>query len=283
MTLGNFIAGVKQANLPQKKENWFVRSKRKKFVPTDNSIQACEASCFARVPRPSTDCSMSMSSTDKGLLTPQNCAVVFLDHQPQMFAAVSGPDRKGLLDSVLVLARAAKIFRVPVILSLIEFKEFVGKLAPELSEEFPEHAIVKRTSINAWDDPRFVAAIKHTGRRNFLLAGLWSEACLVFPALQMLDEGYGIYVVKDASWGTNGAAHDMALRRVEQAGGVSLTALQVLLELQRDWAKSDHYEEVMAMVKPCCQMNCPEEDFRATTADDPAPNNKLTPHPEAAS
>lgn len=143
---------------------------------------------------------MSMSSTDKGLLTPQNCAVVFLDYQPQMFAAVSTPQRQNLIESVLVLARAARIFGVPVIFSVIECKEFSGKLAPELVGQFPRQVALKRTSMNAWDDPRFVAAIKQTGRRNFLLAALWSEACLVFPALQMLEEGYGIYVVKDASW-----------------------------------------------------------------------------------
>lgn len=209
---------------------------------------------------------MSMSSTDKGLLTPQNCAVVFLDHQPQMLATLSSLERKDLLESMLVLARAAKIFRVPVILSVIEFKEFVGELAPELGDQFPGHALLKRTSMNAWDDERFVAAAKQTGRRNFILAALWSEASLVFPALQMLEEGYGIYVVKDASRGTTPAAHDMALRRVEQAGGVSLTALQVLLELQRDWAKSDHYEEVMAVVRPCCRTTFQEENLLTTTA-----------------
>lgn len=215
---------------------------------------------------------MSMSSTDKGLLTPQNCAVVFLDYQPQMLAAISGPEREHLFGNVLVLARAAKIFSVPVIFSVIECKEFVGHLAPQLIEQFPERAPLKRTSMNAWDDPRFVAAIKQTGRRNFLLAALWSEACLVFPALQMLEEGYGIYVIKDASRGTNQAAHEMALRRIEQAGGVSLTALQVLLEFQRDWANSDHYEEVMAMIKPCCWNNTPEEHLLATTASHANPN-----------
>ncbi|HEV2392824.1 MAG TPA: isochorismatase family protein [Verrucomicrobiae bacterium] len=202
-----------------------------------------------------------MGSTDKGLLTPQNCAVVFLDHQEQMLAAVSGQQRKDLLESVLVLARAAKLFGVPVILSVIECKEFTGNLTPQLIEEFPEQKPLKRTSLNAWDDARFAAAVKQSGRRNFLLAALWSEACLVFPALQMLEEGYGIYVVRDASSGTNPAAHEMALRRVEQAGGVSLSALQVLLEFQRDWAKTDHYEQVMAMIKPCCGMNGQEENF----------------------
>lgn len=195
---------------------------------------------------------MSMNSTDKGLLTPQNCAVVFLDHQRQMLAAVTEGEREDLLDNTRVLSRAAKLFNVPVILSVTKCKEFDGVLTPQLIEQFPEQVSLKRTSLNAWDDPHFVAAIKQTGRRNFLLAALWSEACLVFPALQMLEEGYGIYVIKDASCGTNRAAHEMALRRIEQAGGVSLTARQVLLELQRDWANADHSEEVMTMLRPCC-------------------------------
>jgi nicotinamidase-related amidase len=220
---------------------------------------------------------MSMSTTDKGLLTPQNCAVVFLEYQPQMLSAVSGPERQDLLESVLVLARAAKIFGVPVILSVLEFKEFAGTLAPQLGDQFHGQAPLTRTSMNAWDDARFVAAIKQTGRRNFLLAALWSEACLVFPALQMLEEGYGIYVVKDASCGTNRAAHEMALRRVEQAGGVSVTALQVLLEFQRDWAKADHYEEVMAIVRPCCAMSRHEEDLLGEAPGNVSLNRKAHP------
>jgi nicotinamidase-related amidase len=211
---------------------------------------------------------MSMSSTDKGLLTPQNCAVAFIDHQPQMLSMVADEERKSLLENILVLARAAKIFHVPVILSVIQFKEFVGELTPQLRDQFPDQACLKRSSMNAWDDAQFVAAIKQTGRRNFVLSALWSEACLVFPALQMLEDGYGIYVVKDASCGTSRAAHEGALRRIEQAGGVSLTALQVLLEFQRDWAKSDHYEEVMAMVKPCCHMDSQRENLLGAPATD---------------
>jgi len=228
---------------------------------------------------------MSSSSTDKGLLTPQNCAVIFIDHQPQMLSALSSEERRSLLDGVLVLARAAKIFGVPVILSVIESREFAGELAAHLQDHFPDHTPLKCTSMNAWDDARFVAAVKQTGRRNFLLAALWSEACLVFPALQMLEEGYGIYVVKDASGGTRQDAHAMALRRVEQAGGVALTALQVLLEFQRDWAKPEHYEEVMAMVKPCCRMDSEESNRSVTTICDvsihcvPSPG-QLTPAQE---
>ena len=208
---------------------------------------------------------MSMSSTDKGLLTPDNCAVIFIDHQSQMFSRAASADWEDLLKNVLVLAKAAKVFGVPVILTAVECGEFKGKLAPQLLTLFPDQPPIQRSSLNAWDDQAFVAAVRHTGRRNFLMAGLWSEACLAFPALQMLEEGYGVYVVKDASRGTDQVAHDTALRRVEQAGGVSVTALQVLLELQRDWARAEHYDAVTAIVKERCGGYIPSDARPATT------------------
>ncbi|SRR6266478_3495550 len=195
---------------------------------------------------------MSASSTDKGLLTSDNCAVIFIDHQPQMFFGVANIDRQDLLNNVLVLAKAAKIFGVPVILTAVESKGFSGNITPQLLDLFPEQTPIERSSMNAWDSKEFVAAVKKTGRKNFLIAALWSEACLVFPASQMLEDGYGVYAVEDASGGTSRAAHDAAIRRIEQSGAVSLTALQVLLEFQRDWARKEHYEEVMAVVKEHC-------------------------------
>jgi nicotinamidase-related amidase len=200
---------------------------------------------------------MSVSSTDKGLLTPANCAVIFIDHQPELLTGIANGDRQDLLENLTVLAKAARIFGVPVILTAVESKGFSGKITPELLDLFPDHRPIERSSMNAWDDSAFVAAVRNTGRRNFLLAALWSEACLVFPALQMLEEGYGVYAVKDASWGTSSAAQEAALRRIEQAGGVSLTALQVLLEFQRDWARTEHEEEVMAIVKERCGRESP--------------------------
>jgi len=195
---------------------------------------------------------MSASSTDKGLLTPENCAIVFIDHQPQMFCCVANIDRQALLNNVLLLAKAARIFAVPVILTAIETTGFTGNITPELLDLFPDQAPIERTSMNAWDSKDFVVAVKRTGRKNFLLAALGSEVCLTFPALQMLEEGYGIYAVEDASGGTSQTAHAAAIRRIEQAGAVSLTALQVLLEFQRDWARKEHYEEVLTVVKEHC-------------------------------
>ena len=169
-----------------------------------------------------------------------------------MFFGVASIDRQTLLNNLLVLAKAAKIFRVPVILTAVESRGFSGDITPQLLALFPGQVPIERTSMNAWDSKEFTSAVKKTGRRNFLIAALWSEACLAFPALQMLEEGYGIYAVEDASGGTSQTAHAAAIRRIEQAGGVSLTALQVLLEFQRDWARREHYEEVLAVVKEHC-------------------------------
>jgi nicotinamidase-related amidase len=186
---------------------------------------------------------------NKGLLTPQNCAVVFIDYQPQMIFGVANIDRQTMLNNVLVLAKAAKTFKVPVVLTAVETRGFSGNTWPALLDLFPELEPVERSSMNSWDDKYFVEAVKRTGRKNLVMAALWTEACLTFPALDALNEGYSVFAVEDASGGTSHAAHEAAMRRIEQAGAVPVTALQVLLELQRDWARKEHYDEVLAIVK----------------------------------
>jgi len=195
---------------------------------------------------------MSASSTDKGLLTPENGAVIFIDHQPQMFFGVASMDRQDLLNNVLVLAKAARIFGLPVILTAVESKGFSGNITPQLLDVFPDQTPIERSSMNAWDSKDFVAAVKKTGRKNLIIAALWSEVCLAMPALQALTDGYAVYAVEDACGGTSLVAHNAAIRRIEQAGAVSVTALQVLLEFQRDWARKEHYEEVLAVVREHC-------------------------------
>ena len=192
---------------------------------------------------------MSVNPSDKGLLTPNNCVVLLIDHQPQMLMGVANVFRQILLKNLLVLANAAKIFRVPVVLTAIESKEFKGDLLPELLELFPDETPIKRTSMNSWESPAFVAEVKKTGRRNLVIAAPWTEVCLAMPALQALTDGYFVYAVEDASGGLSPVGHHAALRRIEQAGAVSVTALQVLLEFQRDWARSEHYNEVISTLK----------------------------------
>ena len=192
---------------------------------------------------------MSVNPSDKGLLTPDNCVVLFIDHQPQMFIGVASIFRQILLKNLLVLANAAKIFSVPVVLTAIESKEFKGDLFPELLELFPDEKPIKRSSMNSWESPAFVAEVKKTGRRNLVIAAPWTEVCLAMPALQALTDGYFVYAVEDASGGLSPVGHHAALRRIEQAGAVSVTALQVLLEFQRDWARSEHYNEAISTLK----------------------------------
>jgi nicotinamidase-related amidase len=197
---------------------------------------------------------MSVNPSDKGLLTPENCTVILIDHQPQMFFGVVSIDRQVLLNNLLVLAKAAKIFGVPVVLTAIECKEFKGGLLPELLELFPGETPIERSTMNSWDNGDFVAAVKKTGRRNLVIAALWTEVCLAMPALQALTDGYFVYAVEDASGGTSIVGHHAALRRMEQAGAVSVTALQVLLEFQRDWARHEHSDEVIRAVKAHCNL-----------------------------
>lgn len=187
-----------------------------------------------------------------GLLTPQNCTVIFIDHQPQMTFGVANIDRQTLLNNTLLLAKSAKVFKVPTILSTVETASFSGNMWPQLLDVFPDQKPIERTSMNSWEDKVFVAAVEKTGRKKLVMAALWTEVCLAFPAIQALEAGYEVYGVEDASGGTSVVAHEAAMRRIEQAGAVPVTALQVLLEFQRDWARKDTYNDVMAIVKEHC-------------------------------
>lgn len=183
------------------------------------------------------------------LLNADNCTVIFIDHQPQMSFGVASIDRHLLLNNVLGLARAAQAFNVPTILTTVETASFSGQMWPQLLDIFPDHEPVERTSMNSWEDSNFVAQVEKTGRKKLVIAALWTEVCLTFPALQAMEAGYEVYAVVDASGGTSPVAHDMAIQRITQAGAVPVTWQQVLLEFQRDWARKDTYDAVIDIVK----------------------------------
>jgi nicotinamidase-related amidase len=184
------------------------------------------------------------------LYTPQDSAVVFIDHQPQMTFGVASIDRALLMSNVTLLANVAKEFKVPAVLTAVETESFSGYVWPQLLDVFPGQTVIERTSMNSWDDAGFRKAIEATGRKNILLAGLWTEVCVTWPALQMLEAGYTIYVVEDCCGATSAAAHDAALSRMVQAGAIRLTTIAALLEWQRDWAKREHYDALMSLLKP---------------------------------
>lgn len=177
-------------------------------------------------------------------LTPQNSTLLLIDHQPQMIFGVHSHDRQSLRNNVEALAKAAKVFGVPTILTTVAAESFSGPLIDEIQNVFPGQEIYDRTSMNTWDDQRVVDAIKKTGRKKLVIAALWTEVCLTMPALKALQEGYEVYMVTDASGGTSVEAHDMAVARLIQAGVVPVTWQQVMLEWQRDWARQETYEPI---------------------------------------
>ncbi|MCS3471945.1 hydrolase [Pseudomonas sp. Pseusp122] len=183
------------------------------------------------------------------LLNPTNSALILIDHQPQMSFGVQSIDRQTLKNNTVALAKSAKIFNVPTILTSVETESFSGYIWPELLSVFPDHQPIERTSMNSWEDKKLVEAVKATGRKKLIMAALWTEVCLNFPALEALAEGYEVYIVTDASGGTTQEAHDMSVQRMIQAGAVPVTWQQVLLEFQRDWAHKETYNDVMALVR----------------------------------
>jgi nicotinamidase-related amidase len=187
--------------------------------------------------------------SEKGLLTPDNCAVAFIDHQAQMLFGVSNFDRQSIINNTVALAKATRIFDVPVVLSTVESKSFSGNMWPQLKAVFPRRESIERSSMNSWDDPKFVSAIAKTGRKKIILAGLWTETCIALPTIQAIHDGYEIYVAEDCCGDVSQLNHDNAMRRVIQAGAKPVTALSTMLEWQRDWAHRDTYDAVMDVVK----------------------------------
>jgi nicotinamidase-related amidase len=187
--------------------------------------------------------------TEKGLLTPDNCVVTLIDHQPQMLFGVTSIDRQTLINNVIGFAEAAKIFGVPVILSTVETKAFSGNIWPQLQAVYPKQTPIERSSMNSWDDENFVAAVKNSGKKKIVLAGLWTQVCVTFPSIQAINDGYEVYVVEDLCGDLDQRTHEAAMRRVEQAGAKPVTWIQVMLEWQRDWAQKETYAPVMDVVK----------------------------------
>ncbi len=187
------------------------------------------------------------------VLSPANSQLIIIDHQPQMAFGVQSIDRQTLKNNTVGLAKSAKAFNIPTILTTVETQGFSGYAYPELLDVFPGQPILERTSMNSWDDQKVRDALKANGRKKVVVAGLWTEVCNLSFSLCAMGEGdYEIYMVADASGGTTLEAHDYAMQRMIQAGVVPVTWLQVLLEWQRDWAHKDTYEAVMAIVREHC-------------------------------
>jgi nicotinamidase-related amidase len=184
-----------------------------------------------------------------GLLAPDNHVLILIDHQPQMAFATKSIDIVELRNNATGLAKAAKVFRVPTILTTVAEKSFSGPIFPEIQAVFPDQKPIDRTTMNSWEDERITDAVNGFGKKKIVMAALWTEVCGIGPALSAIDQGYEVYFVTDASGGVSDDAHDMAVQRMVQAGAHPITWLQYMLELQRDWARQGSYEAVTGIAK----------------------------------
>lgn len=183
------------------------------------------------------------------MLTPQDCALALIDYQPAMYQGVQSHDRISVMHNVQILAKTAKLFKIPTIITTVAKDSFSGPFMPEVTDLFPGQPIIDRTSMNSWLDENFRKAVKATGRKRFLIAGLWTEACVMFPSLDMLREGYEIYVPTDACGDISPESHQRSVERLVQAGATPITSLQWAFELQQDWARSETYDGMMEIMK----------------------------------
>jgi len=170
------------------------------------------------------------------LLTPENSVLVLIDHQAFQFANTRNMDPTMILNNTIGLAKAAKAFKVPTILTTVVSARG-GRLPAALQAVFPDQVPIDRTTLNTWEDSRVVDLVKKTGRKKIIFAALWTEICLAYPAIHAMGDGYDVFVVTDASGGVSVEAHDRAIQRLVQAGAVPVTWMGVMSEWQRDWAR----------------------------------------------
>lgn len=169
------------------------------------------------------------------LLTPENSVLVVIDYQPAQIDSVNSMNRAELVRNILLVARIARNYRLPVLLSTVNVAGGSKDTIPALKRILGGIPSYDRTSINAWEDMEFYEAVKDTSRSKLIMTALWTEACLTFPTLDALAEGYEVYPVVDAVGGTSRAAHKAALKRIAQAGAHLTGIAQLACELQRDW------------------------------------------------
>jgi len=183
----------------------------------------------------------------KALLRPEDSIVVLIDHQPYQFACLKSHEPTMVLNNVVGLAKAAKAFKVPTILTTV-LEERGGYIVKELQALFPEQKPIDRTFINTWEDEKVTDIVAKSGRKQLVLAGLYTEICLAMPAIQAAGEGYEVFVVTDASGGVTEEAHEMAVRRMVAAGCTPITWFAVMSEWQRDYARTSTLDAVSNVI-----------------------------------
>ena len=178
------------------------------------------------------------------LITPDNAALIIIDYQPVQVSSIHSMDQQELVRNITNVARISKLYNLPTVLSTVNVATGINKpTISQLTDVLGDIPVYDRTSINAWEDKEFREAVKATGRKKLIIAALWTEACLTFPTLDALAEGYEVYTLNDSVGGTSPEAHAVALSRLEQAGAKPMGWVQMICELQRDWNRTDTSKE----------------------------------------
>ena len=183
----------------------------------------------------------------KFLLTPSDHTLILIDYQSQMAFATKSIGMVELRNNAGLVAHAAKEFGVSTIVTSVAAKSFSGPFFDEVLTAFPGAEVIDRSSMNTWEDPRIAAQVNAIGKNRLVMAGLWTSVCIVGPSLSALDQGFEVYVIADACGDVSDEAHERAMARMVQAGVQPMTSLQYLLELQRDWARTETYEKTVGV------------------------------------
>lgn len=182
------------------------------------------------------------------LLTPENHTLILVDHQPQMAFAANSIPTEQLINNVTLVAKSAALFEVPTILTTVAEQTFSGPIFPAIQSVFPDQKPIDRTSMNTWEDSRVTDRVNEIGRQKIVIAALWTEVCGVYPTLSAISQGFDVYFITDASGGMSKQIHNDAVARMIEAGAKPITSMQYLLELQRDWARSETYVQTNEIV-----------------------------------
>lgn len=191
---------------------------------------------------------MTVRNGLSSLLRPEDSVLVLIDHQPYQLANLNSHEPTMVVNNTTGLAKAAKAFGVPTILTSV-VADRGGKIFPQITDVFPGQEIIDRTFINTWEDRTVVAAVEATGRKQLIIAGLWTEVCVAMPTIQALGEGWDVTIVTDASGGVSLEAHQVAIQRMVAAGANVMTWLAIASEWQRDWARTEHSAKLTEVVK----------------------------------
>ncbi|WP_397453351.1 hydrolase [Pseudomonas sp. NA-150] len=188
---------------------------------------------------------IAKAAPGKTLLNPTDHILILIDFQSQMSFATKSIDAVTLRNNAALISKAAKEFGVSTILTTVAAKSFSGPMFDEIKSVFPEQQVIDRTSMNTWEDEHIAVEVNRIGKQRIVLAGLWTSVCIVGPAMSAIDQGFEVYFIADACGDVSVEAHEMAIHRMIQIGARPMTSLQYLLELQRDWARGDTYNQTV--------------------------------------